>query len=89
MPDRKATPGPDHQDPWKPVHDWQKHFERDTEYYAVFQSRRDPLLFLVTRSFVAGGFEQDYKKEHRAVDHNEARSILRNPESFYGSISPS
>jgi hypothetical protein len=88
MPDRRATPTPKEDDPWKPVRHWQKSFEHDTEYYAVFQSRRDPLLFLVTRSFVAGGFEQDYKKKHRAVDHNEAQAILRNPESFYGRMRP-
>jgi len=88
MPDRRATPKPEDGDPWNPVHHWLKSFERDTEYYAVLQSRRDPLLFLVTRSFVAGGFEQEYKKEHRAVDHHEAQAILRNPESFYRRMSP-
>jgi hypothetical protein len=87
MPDRRATPKPKEDDPWMPVHQWQKSFERDTEYYAVFRNRRDPLLFLVTCSFIAGDFEQDYKKEHRAVDHNEAQAILRNPESFYRRVS--
>ncbi len=83
MPDRRRDPKPKEDDPWKPVHSWHQTFERDTEYYGVCQSRRDPLLFLVTRSFVVGGFEQDYKKEHRAIDHDEAQAILRNPESFF------
>ena len=83
MPDRRRDPKPKEDDPWKSVHSWHKSFERDVEYYSVSQSRRDPLHFLVTRSFVVGGFEQDLRKEHRAVDHNEAQAILRNPESFY------
>jgi len=38
---------------------------------------------MATRSFVVGGFEQDYKKEHLAVDGTEANGILRNPDSFH------
>jgi len=83
VPDRRAAPKPQGDNPWKPVRSWQKFFGSDVEYYAVLQSRKDPLLFMATRSFVVGGFEQDYKKEHRAVNPTEAHLILRNPESFF------
>jgi hypothetical protein len=68
---------------WKTVHRWQKSFGADVEFYAVFQSRTNGLLFAATRSFVAGGFEQDYRVEHRAIDPAEAAAILRRPESFH------
>jgi len=69
--------------PWRTVRSWQKSFHRDVEYYSVLQSDSNPLRFMATRSFVVGGFEQDYRKEHVAVDANEAKGILRDPESFH------
>lgn len=73
----------DERDPWIPVRRWSKTFDHsDVEFYSVLQSRTNPLPFAVTRSFVVGGFEQDYKKEHLARDRTEANLILRNPESF-------
>jgi hypothetical protein len=73
----------DEKGPWKTVLRWQKSFGPDVEYYSVLQSRENPLLFMATRSFVVGGFEQDYRKEHRAVDATEANGILSNPEPFF------
>ncbi|HZE95719.1 MAG TPA: hypothetical protein VE981_01715 [Planctomycetota bacterium] len=70
-------------DPWIVVRQWQKTFGKDVEYYSVLRNREDRLLFMATRSFVVGGFEQDYKKQHRAVDATEANAILRHPESFF------
>jgi hypothetical protein len=78
---------PDPKDPWKTVRSWQQVFGRDVEYYSVLQSREDKLLFMATRSFVVGGFEQDYKKEHRAVDRAEAEKIRRDPASFHARMS--
>jgi hypothetical protein len=80
---RKKPRSSDDRGPWKAVHRWEKSFGRDVEYYAVLQSRENPFLFAATRSFVVGGFEQDYRKEHRAVDQTEVNGIVRNPESFF------
>jgi hypothetical protein len=73
--------------PWKTIHRWQQSFDRDVEYYAVLQNRSDPLLFAATRSFVAGGFEQEQRIELRAIDQAEAARILRDPESFHRRVS--
>ena len=68
---------------WKVVRRWQKSFGSDIESYAVFQSRTNELLFAATRSFVVGGFEQDQRVQHRALDAAETDAILSNPESFH------
>jgi hypothetical protein len=81
---RRGSRPPDSEQPWVTVRAWTRTFEnQDVETYSVLQSRKNPLLFAATRSFVAGGFEQDYEKEHRAADRAEADLILRNPESFH------
>lgn len=80
---KKKPRSSDDRGEWRTVHRWEKSFGRDVETYSVQQSRKDPLLFAATRSFVAGGFEQDYRKEFRAVDPAKANGILRNPESFH------
>jgi hypothetical protein len=81
-PRKSEDPGP-----WKTVHRWEKSFGREVETYAVYQNRSDPLLFAATRSFVAGGFEQDQRMELRAIDPTEAARILRDPESFHRRVS--
>jgi len=80
---RKDCRSTEEEGPWVTVRSWSKTFDRDVEVYSVLQSRSQPLRFMATRSFVVGGFEQDYKKEHLAVDGTEANGILRNPESFH------